>query len=258
LLTKIMKQKEKEIELLPLIKETSSIGSVEKDHRPFALNLLKSENKPSLIAEVKKASPSKGVIKEDFDPVKIAMEYEEAGAACLSVLTDETFFQGSLHYLKEIREHVSLPLLRKDFILDERQIIESVEFGADAILLIAACLTQERFKELHKFALACGLECLVEVHSREEIEKVYEVSKPTMIGINNRDLKSFTTSIDHTFALLSYLKKETLIISESGIKTVSDVKSLSEHGVNGMLIGETLMRADSIKHKIEELYGYDR
>jgi indole-3-glycerol phosphate synthase len=258
LLTKIMHQKEKEIAVLPPIKTPIDIDFTEKAHRPFALNLLRSEKKPSLIAEVKKASPSKGVIKENFNPVKIAAEYEKAGAACLSVLTDTPFFQGSIQYLKEIRKHVSLPLLRKDFILDERQIIESVEHGADAILLIAACLTKEKLKGLHTFAEECGLECLVEVHSKEEIQQVYEVCNPSMIGINNRDLTTFTTSIDHTFSLLPYIKKETLVISESGIKSVDDVNSLSAYGVRGMLIGETLMRADSIENKIRELYGNAR
>lgn len=258
MLTKIMQQKAKEIDALPPITRPTNLDFIEKDHRPFALNLLRSENKPALIAEVKKASPSKGVIKENFDPVRIAKEYEEAGAACLSVLTDTEFFQGSLQYLKEIRKHVSIPLLRKDFIIDERQIIESVEHGADAILLIGACLTKEKLKSLHKFAEECGLECLVEVHSKEEIEQIYEVCNPSMIGINNRDLKTFTTSIDHTFSLLPYFKKETIVISESGIKTEAEVKSLATQGVNGMLIGETLMRADSIKKKITELFGNDR
>lgn len=160
-----------------------------------------------------------------------------------------------MDYLKEIRSHVSIPLLRKDFILDERQIIESVEYGADAILLIAACLPNERLKALHEFAVDCGLECLVEVHSKEEIKKVYEVCNPAMIGINNRDLNTFTTSIDHTFSLLSYIKDETIVISESGIKTSGDVGRLSEEGIDGMLIGETLMRADHIGKKIRELYN---
>lgn len=258
MLTKIIQQKEKEIDVLPPITRSGNLDFTEKNHRPFALNLLKSENKPALIAEVKKASPSKGIIKENFEPVSIAKEYEEAGAACLSVLTDTEFFQGSLEYLKEIRKHVSIPLLRKDFIIDERQIIESVEHGADAILLIAACLTKEKLRVLHKFAEECGLECLVEVHSKDEIDQVYEVCNPSMIGINNRDLKNFTTSIDHTFSLLPFIKKETIVISESGIKSAADVKSLSKHGVNGMLIGESLMRADSIEKKITEIYGYVR
>jgi indole-3-glycerol phosphate synthase len=249
-----MKQKQKEIAILPEI-NLMDLNYRKKDHRPFSAKLQQSVTKPGLIAEVKKASPSKGIIKDDFDPVKIAIEYEKGGAACLSVLTDTEFFQGSLEYLKEIRNHVSLPLLRKDFILDERQIIESVEYGADAILLIAACLSSERLKALHAFANECGLECLVEVHSKEEIEKVYEVCNPKMMGINNRDLNTFTTSIDHTFSLLSYIKDETLIVSESGIKTAEDIVRLSQNGVDGMLIGETLMRAKSIGNKIRELYN---
>jgi indole-3-glycerol phosphate synthase len=249
-----MKQKQKEIAILPEI-NTMDLHYKSKDHRPFSAKLKQSINKPGLIAEVKKASPSKGIIKEDFDPVKIAIEYEKSGAACLSVLTDSEFFQGSLDYLKKIRSHVSLPLLRKDFILDERQIIESVEYGADAILLIAACLPAERLKALHEFAVECGLECLVEVHSKEEIQQVYNVCNPAMIGINNRDLNTFTTSIDHTFSLLPYIKDETIIISESGIKTGHDVNRLFEKGVDGMLIGETLMRADHIGNKIRELYN---
>ncbi|MCM3718929.1 indole-3-glycerol phosphate synthase TrpC [Fictibacillus phosphorivorans] len=253
MLTKIIQHKEKEIDVLPPAR-SGQLDLTTRNHRPFALSLLRSEKKPALIAEVKKASPSKGIIKEDFDPIQIAKEYEKAGAACLSVLTDTEFFQGSLEYLKEIRKHVSIPLLRKDFIIDERQIVESVEHGADAILLIAACLTKERFKSLYEFAEECGLECLIEVHTKEEIEQVYEICNPSMIGINNRDLKNFTTSINHTFSLLPYISKESLVISESGIKTDVEVKSLSDNGVNGMLIGETLMRADSIEKKITEIY----
>jgi indole-3-glycerol phosphate synthase len=253
LLTKILEQKQKEISLLPTGK-TVDADYRKKDQRPFAAKIKESKACPALIAEVKKASPSKGIIKEDFDPVKIAVTYEKAGAACLSVLTDTAFFQGSLEYLKEIRRHVSLPLLRKDFILDERQIIESVEYGADAILLIASCLTKEKLRDLHSFAADCGLECLIEVHSREEINQVYEVCSPSMIGINNRDLKTFTTNINHTFSLLPGIKQETLIISESGIQTASDVKKLKQKGVAGMLIGETLMRAEHIESKIKELY----
>ncbi|MDM5316113.1 indole-3-glycerol phosphate synthase TrpC [Fictibacillus sp. b24] len=253
MLTKILRQKEKEVAVLPSFK-IGELDFTDKDHRPFADKIANSLNRPALIAEVKKASPSKGIIKENFNPVEIAVEYEKAGASCLSVLTDTEFFQGDLQYLKDIRNHVSLPLLRKDFIIDEKQIIESVEHGADAILLIAACLTSDQLKNLHAFATECGLECLVEVHSKEEIIQVYDVCDPSMIGINNRDLKTFTTDIEHTFSLLSFIKEETLVISESGIKTASDVKSLLDHNVNGMLIGETLMRADSIENTIRELY----
>ncbi|MED1863666.1 indole-3-glycerol phosphate synthase TrpC [Fictibacillus nanhaiensis] len=253
MLTKILKQKEKEVAVLPSFKK-GELDFTDKDHRPFAYKIANSFNRPALIAEVKKASPSKGIIKENFNPVEIAVEYEKAGASCLSVLTDTEFFQGDLQYLKDIRNHVSLPLLRKDFIIDEKQIIESVENGADAILLIAACLTSDRLEKLHALATECGLECLVEVHSKQEIQQVYDVCNPSMIGINNRDLNTFTTDIEHTFSLLSSIKKETLVISESGIKTATDVKSLFDHQVNGMLIGETLMRADSIEKKIRELY----
>lgn len=253
MLTKILKQKEREVAILPSFKK-GELDFTDKDHRPFAKRIANCVKRPALIAEVKKASPSKGIIKENFNPIEIAIDYEKAGAACLSVLTDTEFFQGDLQYLKDIRKHVSIPLLRKDFIIDEKQVIESVEHGADAILLIAACLPAERLGTLHALALECGLECLVEVHSIREIEQVYDVCDPSMIGINNRDLKTFTTDIEHTFSLLSSIKNEILVISESGIKTASDVKSLLDHQVNGMLIGETLMRADSIEKKIRELY----
>lgn len=253
MLTKILQHKEKEIAVLPPFSK-GELEFSDKDHRPFSKKLVQSLNRPALIAEVKKASPSKGVIKENFNPIDIAVTYEKAGAACLSVLTDTEFFQGSLQYLRDIRNHVSLPLLRKDFIIDEKQIIESVENGADAILLIAACLTSDKLRDLYDFAAECGLECLVEVHSIEEIQQVYDVCNPSMIGINNRDLKTFTTDIQHTFSMLPSIKKDTLVISESGIKTASDVKSLMDHQVNGMLIGETLMRAESIQNKVKELY----
>jgi indole-3-glycerol phosphate synthase len=253
LLTKILHQKEKEVAVLPPISKGGLNVSI-REHRPFASKLRNGGNQPALIAEVKKASPSKGVIKEDFNPVEIAAAYEKAGADCLSVLTDSMFFKGSIHYLKDIRNHVSLPLLRKDFIIDERQIVESAEYGADAILLIAAALSGDRLRELHRFADECGLECLIEVHSKEEIEKVYDVCTPTMIGINNRDLKTFSTNIKHTFSLLPFIKKETIVISESGIQTASDVKALLDKQLDGMLIGESLMRAESIESKIRELY----
>jgi indole-3-glycerol phosphate synthase len=253
LLSKIIEQKEKEIALLPTVNKIFSGGRVE-GKRPFAAKILQSANVPAMIAEVKKASPSKGIIKEDFDPVAIAIEYEKAGAACLSVLTDHTFFKGSAEYIRDIRKHVSLPLLRKDFILDERQVIESAEMGADAILLIAACLSIEKLKKLYDFAVACGLECLVEVHSAEEVKRVYEVCHPTMIGINNRDLSTFNTNVDHTLTLLPELRSDTIVISESGIKTSHDVKLLKDKGVQAILVGETLMRAASIQDKMKELY----
>lgn len=209
-----------------------------------------------LIAEVKKASPSAGVICPDFDAVRIAREYEAAGASCLSVLTDEKFFQGSLHYLQQIRSAVRLPLLRKDFIIHERQILESIEWGADAILLIVAILTDQQLRDFLRLAHGCGLAALVEVHDEVELERALE-AKATLIGINNRDLKTFKVDIATTERLASRVRSEPdrMLVSESGIQTRADVERLITSGAQAMLVGESLMRQGNIATKVRELLG---
>jgi indole-3-glycerol phosphate synthase len=213
----------------------------------------------ALIAEVKKASPSKGIICENFDPVRIAKEYEAAGASCLSVLTDEKFFQGSLEYLREIRAAVTLPLLRKDFIIDERQILEAIEWGADAILLIVAILDDARMKRFHDLAIEAGLAVLVEVHDEAELARAVAIGA-TLIGVNNRDLKTFTVDLATTERLAAKLfqpqpdqQRTTLLVAESGIFVRADVDRLKACGSGAILVGESLMRTGDIIAKTREL-----
>ena len=208
-----------------------------------------------LIAEVKKASPSAGVICHDFDPVRIAREYEAAGASCLSVLTDEKFFQGSLDYLRQIRAAVTLPLLRKDFIIDERQILEAIEWGADAILLIVAILTDAQLQKFHALAVEAGLAVLVEVHDEAELERALKIS-PALLGVNNRNLKNFQVDLGTTEALAAKLTPgATLLVAESGIHTRADVVRLQKCGAGAILVGESLMRGGDIQAKVRELVG---
>lgn len=214
-----------------------------------------------LIAEVKKASPSLGVICADFDPVRIAREYEAAGASCLSVLTDEKFFQGSLDYLRAIRQAVSLPLLRKDFIIDERQILEAIEGGADAILLIVAILTDDQLAHFHALADAAGLTALVEVHDDAELERALR-SGARLVGVNNRDLKTFRVDLGTTERLAARVRTATdgsrtgrLLVAESGIHTHADVERLRQCGSQAILVGESLMKSGNISRKIGELLG---
>ena len=213
----------------------------------------------ALIAEVKKASPSAGVICPDFDPVRIAKEYEAAGASCLSVLTDEKFFQGSLDHLREIRKAVTLPLLRKDFIIDERQILEAIEWGADAILLIVAILTDAQLHRLHSLALEAGLAALVEVHDATELERAIGAE---LIGINNRDLKTFKVDLATTVRLAHALDagdpailSRKILVAESGIHTHADVERLARCGAKAILVGESLMRHGDIQARVTELLG---
>jgi indole-3-glycerol phosphate synthase len=229
----------------------------------------------TLIAEVKKASPSAGVICPDFDPVRIAKAYEAAGATCLSVLTDEKFFQGSLDYLRQIRAAVKLPLLRKDFIIDERQILEAIEWGADAILLIVTILTDEQLAKFHSLATEAGLAVLVEVHDEEELERALKIS-PALIGVNNRNLKTFNVDLATTERLAAKIgggrgilpvrsadethgqdaRATTLLVAESGIHTRADVERLKKCGAGAILVGESLMKHGDVGGKIKELMGW--
>ena len=212
----------------------------------------------ALIAEVKKASPSAGVICPNFDPVHIAKEYEAAGASCLSVLTDEQFFQGSLDYLRQIRTAVKVPLLRKDFIIDERQILEAIEWGADAILLIVAILDDARLKHFHTIAAEAGLAALVEVHDKAELERALAVGA-SLIGVNNRNLKTFKVDLGTTERLGDKLFATTragcpaLLVAESGIHSRADVERLTKCGAGAILVGESLMRTGQIRAKTHEL-----
>jgi indole-3-glycerol phosphate synthase len=209
-----------------------------------------------LIAEVKKASPSAGVICPDFDAVRIAKEYEAAGASCLSVLTDEKYFQGSLEYLKQIRAAVNIPLLRKDFIIDERQIAEAVEWGADCILLIVACLTDTDLKHFHQLAVDSGLAALVEVHDEAELDRALAIDAK-LVGVNNRNLKDLTIDLGTTERLAAKLfakSNDSLLVAESGLKVRADVERVQRAGAKAILVGESLMKdAANIRKNIAAL-----
>ncbi|MEK7851320.1 MAG: indole-3-glycerol phosphate synthase TrpC, partial [Deltaproteobacteria bacterium] len=204
---------------------------------------------------VKKASPSKGVIREDFDHLEIARTYERNGASALSVLTDRHFFQGSIDYLSEIRQMVSLPLLRKDFIFDEYQIFEARGYGADAVLLIAAVLDDKELCDFVKLSLDLGMAPLVEVHDETELERTLKTNAE-LIGINNRNLQTFKTDINTTVRLMNSIPEDKIVVSESGINTKEDMKLLKDAGVDAFLIGEALMRESDIGKKLREfVYG---
>ncbi|HYW58478.1 MAG TPA: indole-3-glycerol phosphate synthase TrpC [Polaromonas sp.] len=199
--------------------------------------------KPAVIAEVKKASPSKGVLRSDFIPADIAQSYAEHGAACLSVLTDKDFFQGSVDYLKQARASCGLPVLRKDFIVDPYQVYESRVMGADCILLIAACLDDAEMKALEALAFSLDMAVLVEVHDHAEMERALKLKTP-LLGINNRNLQTFEVSLETTLALKKEAPADRLLVTESGISTLADVARLREAGVQAFLVGEAFMRAE--------------
>ncbi|WP_219836544.1 indole-3-glycerol phosphate synthase TrpC [Paenibacillus sp. R14(2021)] len=208
-----------------------------------------------LIAEVKKASPSKGLIRPDFDPVMLARTYEQAGADCISVLTDEDYFQGKNEYLTAVSGAVKLPLLRKDFTIDYRQIYEARLIGADAILLIAAILRPSKLAEYYDIAKSIGLDVLVEVHDEEEMEAVLGLSKASLIGINNRNLHTFVTDITTTERLIGLLPAGVTVISESSIAAPSDIEFVKASGAKGVLVGEFFMRQPDVGAAVEQLMG---
>jgi indole-3-glycerol phosphate synthase len=236
--------------LVELIKEVQGItvkSSFKKNiSRPHHINL---------IAEAKKASPSKGVIKHDYNPCNIAATYQANGAQAISILTDEKFFQGKLEHIKKVKECVSLPVLRKDFIIDEYQIYESIVAGADAVLLICDLLSEAELKKFHDLAVSLGLDVLVETHNDEEIRKAV-ASGASIIGINNRDLHTFKVDLGVTERLVKHIPPHRIIVSESGIKTHEDVMFLKSLGVNAVLIGEAFMEAPDISAKMRELLGH--
>ena len=210
--------------------------------------------KPAVIAEVKKASPSKGVLRADFIPADIAQSYAEYGAACLSVLTDHQFFQGSVEYFKQARASCSLPALRKDFMIDPYQIYDSRVMGADCILLIAACLDDAQMKDMEAVATSLDMAVLVEVHDEHELERGLKLKTP-LIGINNRNLKTFDVSLDTTLGLLSRVPAGRIVVTESGISTAQDIKRMRDANVNAFLVGEAFMRADDPGEALGLLFG---
>ncbi len=260
-LKKILTTKSEEVAIrqqaIPLIKlEEQCFGSLKnRELRSFSGALSKKikEGAPAVIAEIKKASPSKGIIRKNFDPTEIALSYQAGGAACLSVLTESKYFLGSDDYLQNARNSTSLPVLRKDFIVEPYQIYESYVLGADCILLIVAALDQPALIDFHEMAIELGLDILVEVHNEEELERAMHIDNP-MIGINNRNLHTFETDIFTTIKLLSKIPKNRIVITESGILTHKDVATMRGHQVNSFLIGETFMRADEPGLKLAEMF----
>lgn len=204
----------------------------------------------SFICEIKKASPSKGIISKKFPYIEIAKEYEKAGASAISVLTEPFYFGGRNEYISEIKKHVTIPILRKDFVIDEYMIYEAKEIGADAVLLICTLLDDKKLKDYLETSHRLGLSCLVEAHDEEEVKRAIR-SGARIIGVNNRDLKDFTVDVNNSIKLRKLVPKNIIFISESGIKTPEDIDSLRKSGVNGVLIGETLMKS---KNKVEEIH----
>ena len=219
-----------------------------------ALQAKISAGESAVIAEIKKASPSKGVIREDFDPIEIAKSYELGGAACLSVLTDVDFFQGADQYLIDARAACDLPVIRKDFIIDEYQLYESRAMGADCVLLIVSALQPEELHSLHATALALGLDVLIEVHDQRELDIALAVDNP-MIGINNRNLHTFEVSLDNTFKLLDQIPKNRIVITESGIHSGGDVELMRSNNVHAFLVGEAFMRCDNPGQQLKDFFG---
>lgn len=259
ILDKIVQHKSGEVErqkgLVPEQKLLEALQTAPKPV-PFRQALLDSTHPVSLIAEVKKASPSKGLIRPDFSPVDIALTYAQNGAAAISVLTDEEFFQGHLTYLRAIRETVSLPLLRKEFIIDSYQILESRAAGADAILLIVACLTPHQLADYRQQAAELGMDVLVEVHDERELEAALTAGAD-LIGINNRDLRTFETTLAVTERLAPHIPAHIPFVSESGIFTRDDVKRVEAAGARAVLVGESLMRRSDIGAHMTHLLGLE-
>jgi indole-3-glycerol phosphate synthase len=255
-LDKIVAQKRIEIAAAKQRRAESDLALAAADAPPVRdfCGALQAASDVALIAEIKKASPSAGLIREDFDPVEIAKIYEAHGASCLSVLTDEQFFQGHLDYLTAVRNAVHLPVLRKDFVLDRYQVVEARAAGADAVLLIAECLEDTRLRDLYESILSFGMTPLVELYEPANLPRVLAL-KPSLVGVNNRNLKTFVTDLKHTVHLAAKLPAGTLLVSESGIRTREDVVRLKSAGCRAILVGETLMRSHDIGRVVDEILG---
>jgi len=218
----------------------------------FSLMKALQHEKVSIIAEIKKASPSKGIIRKDFNHFSLAQEYSENGASAISILTDRKYFQGNIRFISDVRTSVSLPILRKDFIVDSYQLTEAKAFGADAVLLITSALESKQLHDLHDEANELGLDCLVEVHDEQEFAAL-DLKQVKIVGINNRNLSDFTVDITTTLRVASQIPKDITIVSESGISTRADIDHLTEHGIYTVLIGESLMRAESPGKELKSL-----
>jgi indole-3-glycerol phosphate synthase len=259
ILTTIVEHKRAEIETRKLARSLAQLESCARAApaaRGFARALAHrvAEGRAAVIAECKKASPSKGVMREDYDPAAIATSYAAAGATCLSVLTDERFFQGADAHLVAARAACALPMIRKDFVIAPYQVFEARALGADCVLLIVACLDDPTLDELARVAARCDLDVLVEVHDRIELERALRLRTP-LIGINNRDLKRFVTDLNTTIGLLDDMPRDRLVVTESGIHTRDDVVRMRAHGVHAFLVGEAFMRAPDPGDRLRELFA---
>lgn len=259
ILNKILATKAEEIAAaqarLPLA-EVQALAAQQAPARDFvgAIRSRIAAGKAAVIAEIKKASPSKGVIRADFKPAEIAASYEQGGAACLSVLTDEQYFQGSADYLKQARAACSLPVLRKDFMIDNYQVYEARAMGADCILLIAAALTLAQMQQLEAVAHRLGMAVLVEVHNGEELAQAIQLTTP-LLGINNRNLRTFEVTLDTTLGLLEKISGDKIVVTESGIFTADDVKLMRDHAVHTFLVGEAFMRQDNPGAELAKVFA---
>lgn len=258
ILKKILARKRQEIVDRQAVKSHSELESQLPNASPVrgfvrALEQRLQQQRAAVIAEIKKASPSKGVIREHFDPIQIAQSYQRGGAACLSVLTDVDFFQGSDEYLMSARAACDLPVIRKDFIIDPYQVVEARSIGADCILLIVAALDSLQLKDLYQQAIDIGLDVLVEVHDEQEMEQALSLNLP-MVGINNRDLRTFETSLYTTLRMLHMVPDNCFVVTESGILSREDVTFMRDHQVNAFLVGEAFMRAEDPGQALADLF----
>lgn len=258
ILAKILQTKKEEVAAARQLRSEADVlreAKNRKDVRGFvrALKDKISQNQPAVIAEVKKASPSKGIIRENFNPTEIATSYAAHGAACLSVLTDVQYFQGAYDHLRQARAACALPILRKDFMIDPYQIIHARAIGADCILLIVAALSLSQLLEFESLAHELGMDVLVEVHDKDELDTALNM-KSVMLGINNRNLRTFETSLQTTVDLLPYIPEDKLVITESGILSGEDVKTMRDHQVNAFLVGEAFMRQPDPGVALEQLF----
>ena len=258
ILKKILDRKREEVTerklLVPMVKlkEKAALASPPRGFAAaITANVMRGQS--AVIAEIKKASPSKGVIRESFDPAAIAQSYEQGGAVCLSVLTDVDFFQGADEHLRQARHATSLPVIRKDFIIDEYQIYEARAMSADCILLIVSALEEQQLYQLHEVALSLGMDVIIEVHNEAELDVALKLENP-MVGINNRNLNTFEVSLENTYQLLGKIPVGKIVITESGIHSRDDVAAMRTHNVHAFLVGEAFMRSDDPGKKLKEFF----
>lgn len=258
ILDKIIARKQEEIAVGKnnyTLGDLQSLAENQRQSRGFIASLFARvrDHQPAVIAEIKKASPSKGVIRDDFDPVSIARSYEANGAACLSVLTDKDFFQGDEHYLRAARNAVDLPVLRKDFMIDPSQVFEARAMGADCILLIVAAVEDVVMNSLTTLAMQLGMDVLVEVHDEQELQRALKLDHRCILGINNRNLRTFETSLEVSLRLREQVPDDRLLVSESGIHDSDDIRRLRDAGISACLVGESLMRQPDVTRALQSL-----